>query len=124
MVSALGDGFCSAGVDVLDRVVLTATGWRHVVCTCCPGSGHPLPAADDVAALEMMAATGSVPAPSRAALAAPGGRSGPWWPRRCERVLAAGGGDDVSAGCVGVGPASCLGHPGLGSPMPPWRWQP
>lgn len=45
-VEAFASTLASAGLDVPAPVLVTATGWRHLDCTCCPSGGHPLPPAE------------------------------------------------------------------------------
>lgn len=68
-VEAFASTLAAAGLDVPAPVLVTATGWRHLDCTCCPSGGHPLPPAEHPVGLEMSAVHGSAPAHSRSALA-------------------------------------------------------
>ena len=68
--STLAAILSDAGLDLVERVIVTPTHWRHFDCACCPPEGRALPVNEPEAAREFRKATDSAPAPSMRALRA------------------------------------------------------
>ncbi len=70
MAANLATILADAGLDLVERVVVTPTHWRHFECGCCPPEGHALPVDEPEAVRDFRAATDSAPAANRRALRA------------------------------------------------------